>query len=299
MESNSSLHWTYEYNQDDTDLFQGDILVPDENLISILSNVHSCFADTKYIGFMVLTQSCDLVRRKGKCKSKYINICVIRSLYEVLESLLDRFCKKIGERVYTKESKNEARQLIRRILNQNEERIGLFYLYPDPEIKISEHAVAFLRVNVALKADHYDLLLSSRTISLNSEFRSRLGWLIGHIYSRVATVDWIEKDQSKRMGEIVEDLLKKNQLNWKPEAVADKIEKELSLNLSDKNTEEILNIIKDNEPEKFSNEIAKIAKQTIQEIAPEELSEDKLQKIENSIKNNSSISKLFKFHKKL
>jgi hypothetical protein len=57
-------HWTYEDFRDDSDLFQGDILEPTEDLRSILGQVHPHFLHPKYTGFLLITQSCDLVRRK-------------------------------------------------------------------------------------------------------------------------------------------------------------------------------------------------------------------------------------------
>ena len=38
--------------------------------------------------------------------------------------------------------------------------------------------------------DNYEGLVAARTLTLNEEFRAKLGWLVGNIYSRVATRDW-------------------------------------------------------------------------------------------------------------
>jgi len=50
--------------------------------------------------------------------------------------------------------------------------------------------VALLQVSIALRAhEHYDTLRLARCGRLTPEFRARLGWLIGNLYSRVATED--------------------------------------------------------------------------------------------------------------
>lgn len=47
-------------------LCQGDILEKTDDLIAILKEVHPYFLNESYKYFMVLSQSCDLVRRNGK-----------------------------------------------------------------------------------------------------------------------------------------------------------------------------------------------------------------------------------------
>ncbi len=59
-----ALHWTYCTFEPDSDLQQGDILSRTDELLTVLKNVHSYFCDERYLAFIVVTQSCDLVRRK-------------------------------------------------------------------------------------------------------------------------------------------------------------------------------------------------------------------------------------------
>ena len=42
----------------------------------------------------------------------------------------------------------------------------------------------------------YDACLEARVLALSEEFRAKLGWLVGHIYSRVGTQDWPRKAAS-------------------------------------------------------------------------------------------------------
>ena len=76
------------------------------------------------------------------------------------------------------------------ILNQNAQAEGLFYIHPDAAVRISQPSVAVLQVSVALRAkEHYKTLIAARTGGLREPFQSKLGWLIGNLFARVATQD--------------------------------------------------------------------------------------------------------------
>jgi len=99
------------------------------------------------------------------------------------------------------------RQFIERLLNNNEP--GLFYLHRELQTGLKEPRVALLRVSAALKSElHYKVCLSARIAQLRPQFQSKLGWLVGNIYSRVGTEDWIPTAASKEdFGEMVSELL--------------------------------------------------------------------------------------------
>jgi hypothetical protein len=106
---NEPVHFTYQSFKEDDDLQQGDILLPKEEICSILKDVHPHFLDSKYNGFLVLSQTCDLVRRDSAgCKTRYINLAAIRPLEDILFNLLDKLCRKVNSdlllKVYTKKS---------------------------------------------------------------------------------------------------------------------------------------------------------------------------------------------------
>jgi hypothetical protein len=199
------MHWTYQLIEDkNSDLQQGDILLPNEGLKNLFHKVHPHFIDSKYNGFLILTQTCDLVRRDGKCKSRYVNLAVIRPLDEVLFTLLNNSCNpvvykdRIIEGAYTKESKWKAQQLLERIMNQNEQTLGIFYLHPDSDVGIAVASVAMLQVSIAVYAkEHYSVLVDSRQGRIDKEFQSKLGWLTGNLYARVATRDWPNEERDK------------------------------------------------------------------------------------------------------
>ena len=203
-------HWTYKDFQSTEDLEQGDIIQPTEDIRAVLQAAHKHFLDPKYSAFIILTQSCDIVRRKeNPCKTRYINLAVIRPLDNVLLSFLDAECERIKiddvsiDGLYAGEDKPRARQLLSRIINQNEHGLGLFYLHADADAGIAVPSVALLQVSIALRREHYSALVKARSGRLTAEFQSRLGWIIGNLYSRVATQDFGDA-KSK---EIIEDIL--------------------------------------------------------------------------------------------
>jgi len=211
--SRTPTHFTYqEILESDQDLCQGDILQPTSEIRSLLAEVHPHFTDEKYVAFMVLTQTCDLVRRNREpCKSRYVNLAVVRPLRDVLFPLLDRECGRISvhaaplEGVYPDDKKYRAEQLVRRILNQNAQAEGLFYLHNDLAVGIAVPCVALLQVSVAVRAqDHYETLIRARSGRLKEEFQSKLGWLIGNLFSRVATEDMPKRQQEQIVTELIE-----------------------------------------------------------------------------------------------
>ena len=203
-----SLHWTYEKFLDGDDLSQGDILEITSGLSDLFQKYHKHFCDPKYIAFIVLTQSCDLVRREGACATRYISLAVVRQLEEVLDSLLASVCTKVIDGVFQAESKLEAKKLLRRILNQNEQSLGLFYLHQDADVRLAVPSVALLRVSVAFRGEHYATLMTARRGRLGAEFRNKLGWLVGNLYSRIGTPDWQDQvDGKKQLDTLVHNLL--------------------------------------------------------------------------------------------
>jgi hypothetical protein len=185
------VHWTYSKSETDSDLQQGDLLSPTENLREILKEVHPHFCAEKYLGFVITTQSCDLVRRGNKLpKAHYINIAAVRSLKDTAAHIFERVVRPVSNGVFRKSDRATAKDLLHRIFNQNEQTLGLFYFHPDADIGLGDHSVAFLRIVIALRVEHYEVLLKARTGGLGPAFQAKLGWLVGNLYSRAATPDW-------------------------------------------------------------------------------------------------------------
>lgn len=192
------IHWTYRIPKPEEDLSQGDIIARDESVLNILKGVHDYFRDPKYLCFIVLTQSCDLVMRSGACKARQIGLGVVRSLDEVLADVFGETCGAGAARVYSRAGRADAKELVERVLNQNEWGHGYFYLHPHADVKIAVEAVAVLRVSIALRSrEHYETLRGARCGSLDTEYRNKLGWLTGNLYSRVDTTDWADQPGGK------------------------------------------------------------------------------------------------------
>jgi len=254
------MHWTYA-ETGGGDLAQGDILLPNERLRAALEQVHGWFVDPKYLGFLVLSQSCDLVRREGElCKTPYITIAAIRPLRQVLLQLLRQQCRCISDRYFLSSEKGKASEFLTRIINQNETALGLFYLHPEATVGIAEESVALLRVSIALRSrEHYDTLLSARTGGLQAEFVNKLGWLCGNLFSRVGVTDWTENQDrleqaTKLVGEMLLDLNEQS-----PKFIDSKrFEKDYRAGKI---------VLKDATPEQVEAELAKLKGPTFKETA--------------------------------
>ena len=154
-------------------LAQGDIVARTPELLDILSKYHSHFEDARYVGFMVVTQSCDLVKRTGGIRTPYISLAVIRELDPLLPKLLNGVCTTKVKGVYDEDHLDRAVTKITTLINQNEQGLGYFYLHPivneeDDDITdvLATRSVAMLRVKISLRREHYDVLLQSRRLGL-------------------------------------------------------------------------------------------------------------------------------------
>jgi len=186
---------------DKEDLQQGDIIENNEEISNIVKQIYPKISDLEYDSFLVITQSCDLVRRDGKlCKSKYINLVPIQPLEYAFLSLLDRVDDryKITGRLYSAKGKSTAIQLIESISNQNAWALGVFFLHSNIDVKIPVDSVALLQVSFSFPSEsYYNKITRARSGRLNVAFQSRLGWLVGNLYSRVATPDFPKTNQQE------------------------------------------------------------------------------------------------------
>ena len=188
-----NIHFTYKEKPDMQSLCQGDILEITEEISMILKDVHPFFLNEQYKYFIVLSQSCDLVRRNGKdCKTPYITLAAVRNYSDFLERMLlkGRFAEKVnGLLIMDEKNKERAYQLVERVYNNTEPEY--FFLYKEDALGFAESMVAYLKVSIALKSkEHYDKCLNAKRIELTDEFKAKLGWLVGNMYSRVGTADW-------------------------------------------------------------------------------------------------------------
>jgi len=181
------------------DLEQGDLLEKNEAVKAIINVVHPYYLKDDYTHFIVLTQSCDLVRRKaGLCKSRYITLAAVRPLNLVIQREIEGYQDEFDKAamVCSKKHRLELVQFVQRLHNYNEP--DYFYLHSEPSLGFPDPHCAFLRLSVSIKSTlHYQACLNARILSLNDVYQAKLGWRVGDMYSRVGTEDWTDGVESK------------------------------------------------------------------------------------------------------
>ncbi|MBI2354309.1 MAG: hypothetical protein HYV06_04640 [Deltaproteobacteria bacterium] len=193
-------HFTYSATPDMDTLNQGDVLEKTEEIKEILQAVHPHYLKDDYQHFIVITQSCDLVRRDGEtCKAPYITLAAVRPFLLLVEREVRKYQRnpiEIIGRLVNANFQQRLSQLLERIFNNNEHEF--FYLHEDDSIGFPQ-SVAFVRLSIAIKSNlHYDKCLSAKRLQLKDSFQAKLGWLIGNIYSRVGTEDWAPDNVSEQ-----------------------------------------------------------------------------------------------------
>lgn len=224
------LHFTYGDPPDSGVLQQGDVLEKTAKLKDVLREVHPhYFRKSDYSHFMVLTQTCDLVRRgKSGCKAPYITICAVRPLAEALGRFIQKYQTDLDKaaRVCKDKHRQKVSDFLERLLNNNE--AGYFYLHPQIDRRLPVASCAFLALSIALRAwEHYDVCLDARCLSLAPPFQAKLGWQVGNIYSRVGTEDWYSTSERREAFLNKRKELISEYVRWFPEEKINKFEEEL------------------------------------------------------------------------
>lgn len=280
-------HWTYAPCEHSDEIEQGDILRPTDSLRRVFAEVHPHFNNEKYLGFMIATQSCDLVLRKGSTKASYISLAAIRPLTQVIRKVLSDAITPVVEGVFKTGDKREAKRLLSRLLNQNEQSLGLFFLYPDADAGIGEAAVAFLRVTVALRAEHYEALREARCGRLTPEFRAKLGWLIGNLYVRPATQDWQDREGGRdRFDQLIRGYVA--DARWLDDEIVVVAER-TGVDISE-STPEYLETLR---PASKLERALDVVQTELSKVAPGLASTD-VDKVVNLLRNNGKFTKLLK-----
>src|SRR6266853_207820 len=194
------MHFTYE-KEADTDkqgLRQGDVLKRTDAVNQLLQTVHPYYLQQPDYRFLqVLTQSCDLERRNGQCVTRYITLAAVRPLSLVLQREIDEKRDELEReaRVADAGYRQNVQHFVERLLNNNDARY--FYLHEQPEMGLAESHCTFLHLSIAVRAsEHYDTCLAAKMLQLRSDFQAKLGWLVGNLYSRVGTDDWVPTEET-------------------------------------------------------------------------------------------------------
>ncbi|WP_288806307.1 hypothetical protein [uncultured Novosphingobium sp.] len=180
-------------------LVQGDLLRRTADLAAMIGEAHSYYAEAPdYSHFLVLTQSCDLVRRKGSCKAPYITICAVRPLSLFVEREFAKYSQPIpGFPIMVGDLKESilARQLLERVMNNTVD--GIFFIPRGAAPGVNEHLCAFLPLSIALRAEHYDKCLAAKVGQATEIFGAKIGSLTSALYARIATTDFTEQHGQK------------------------------------------------------------------------------------------------------
>lgn len=180
---------------DRMELSQGDLLYRSPELAEAIKQAHGHYAEAPtYTHFLVLTQSCDLVRRPRKCKAPYITICAVRPLTIAVDRELTTLIEDLnGCPIPVGNTKSEvlAKQYLERVLNNTVD--GLFFVPKGSAHTVDEHLCAFLPLSIALKVGHYDVCLAAKVAQAKPIFAAKIGSMASNLYGRVATPDLIEE----------------------------------------------------------------------------------------------------------
>lgn len=291
------LHWTYAPWDPESDLEQGDLLLPTQELRDVLAQVHRHFCDEKYLGFCVASQSCDLVRRgETPIRARYVSIATVRSLRQVLPRLLATMSPPVAPGVFRASFKLEAKKFLARLFDQNEQALGLFYLHPDTGVGLGEAAVVFLRVKVALRSEHYPVLVRARKARLDPEFRAKFGWLVGNLYSRADAPDWSDFDGGRKaISNMTEEYLAERIEGLGPAWVEDElVEAGLSANVQfqDRDRTELLDELERHRPKPRLEQLIDVVSAEVGKVI--ETDEERLKKLANRLRNSGHLKKLLK-----
>lgn len=205
--SDAWTHWSYKPGVLRDVLEQGDVLRPTDELLALLNQYHPYYAthpDNRF--YLVLTQSCDLVRRQGRCKARYIAIAPVRTLKKVIQREFESRLVQFDQiRAFaTTRVRADVERFLGHLFNNNDS--SHFYLEAESAAGITEAMCGLLTLPISLKVEHYKTFLDAKVIGIDDAFQAKLGWLQGQLYSRVGTRDFEEKKLNSKIKGIIDTL---------------------------------------------------------------------------------------------
>lgn len=217
------MHFTYAPELEKSTLCQGDVLEKTPELEELLSEIHPHYCRDEYTHFQVLTQSCDLVLRGNTCSARYITIAAVRSLETVIQREVEKqakgkLCELDGTLLCSDKVRDRLVQFVSSLVNNNSKEH--FFLRAAPESGLEQNSCTFLHLSIAIKAEHYDKCLKAKRIQLDNVFQSKLGWMVGNLYSRVGTPDFYPTaiPEKSEFNAFIDDILE-GQLLWVPQKI--------------------------------------------------------------------------------
>lgn len=178
------------------ELAQGDVIRRTDEVNECIEGTHLLDEDASdCTHLVVITQSCDLVKRR--LKADHITLAAAKPFSVAMESYFKQNAKSIDGSdfsYYPTKMQNQAFQLVERHLNNTEK--DFFFLPASGRHGISKDLAVYLRLTIAIESKNYETLADAKIAELEDVFRAKLGWLVGDMYSRVATPD-LEEQGSK------------------------------------------------------------------------------------------------------
>ncbi|RUR21903.1 hypothetical protein [Legionella qingyii] len=137
---------------------------------------------------LILSQCCDLYQDDARnCKIEHITVCVLSDFNRYLERLINECSLPLfNSRILSEDEYENLFMKLYKFINNSDPK-NYFFL-PKGNL-FGDDKVAILSVNYPLRIDNYDLLLKNRIGTLSPEFKSKLGFVLGKLYSRAATRD--------------------------------------------------------------------------------------------------------------
>lgn len=187
LQKNFKFMLAEEAEFDADSLRQGDILVRDDRLSDAIREAHQYYADAVgYNYFLVLTPSCELIRRNGKCSARYITLAAVRPLEIVIEREIKKYNQSVKApgKFLVREKRILAERFVERLLHNDEE--GYLFL-PSEFFPDRTDRCGFLLLSIALRSTHYNSCLNSKFIQLSDIFAAQVGHLTSGLYGQIAT----------------------------------------------------------------------------------------------------------------
>lgn len=176
---------------DPVTLMQGDLLKITDSLSQLLKSSSSNNTNFDGITYLVvLTQSCDLIRRNGKVKSRYITLAPVHSLDVAIKDRTHKLKdKNIDSQlsICNANDRSQTLQYVERLLN-NSERDYFCLPLECHKAFIVDYCVS-LNISIAIRNTFYEKCLEAKIGQMEDIYAAKLGWMTGNQFSRVATPD--------------------------------------------------------------------------------------------------------------
>jgi hypothetical protein len=206
----------------------------------------------------------------------------------IVERAIENFAEKVefnGEILCAEKFKPKLSDVLNKLFNNND--TNHFFLNADPEVGLLEDCCTQLHLSISIRAyEHYDVCLNAKIVELQENFRAKLGWLVGNLYSRVGTEDYVP-------GAVADDAQYKKFLNermdefvgWIPDANFQAFKKHANKGQS---IEEVLGFVQEDRASAKSRRLDQLTRNMAKAL---DLDEEKTETLRNFLNLNPVISK--------